>query len=94
MNYNTEIVLNPAYQSSDFEINPLNIGIELDFNLIDFSIEVLVGSNIVIGTNEHIPKILYQPTPPINPSLNDIWVSSTTLIQYQWIGAWVNFNLQ
>jgi len=41
-----------------------------------------------------IPNISYQSTPPTNPNLNDIWVSSVTLIQYQWIGSWVNFNLQ
>lgn len=142
MNYNTEIILNPTDQ---------NIGI--DFGLIDFSIEISVGSNVIfvdqvnsdwnseiglskilnkpyipinvsdlsndrnfitiqdvpIQVNSNwnsnsgyseilnkplIPSISYQSIAPVNPQLNDIWVSSTTLIQYQWIGAWVNFSLQ
>jgi hypothetical protein len=41
-----------------------------------------------------VNSTLYQSTAPENPQLNDIWVSSVTLIQYQWIGVWVNFNLQ
>ena len=111
MNYSTEIILNPIYQNSDFDINPVNVDIGIDFGLIDFSIEIIVGSNINMieqvnsdwnsnsGKSEIlnkplIPSILYQSTPPINPSLNDIWVSTITLIQYQWIGAWVNLNLQ
>ena len=40
MNYSTEIVLNPIYQNSDFEINPINLDVGLDLNLIDFSIDV------------------------------------------------------
>jgi hypothetical protein len=41
-----------------------------------------------------VPVISYQASAPTNPQLNDIWISSVTLIQYQWIGAWVNFNIQ
>ena len=144
MNYNTEIILNPVYQNNNF-----NIG-----GAIDFSIEILLGSNIVIGGGSGggghvikyngvnlptksileflgnvnvvdganstevsiplqvnsdwnattglakihnkplIPNISYQSTPPTSPNLNDLWVSTVTLIQYQWIGSWVNFNLQ
>ena len=153
MNYNTEIILNPIYQNSDFDINPVNLDIGIDFGLIDFSIEISVGSNVIfvdqvnsdwnseiglskilnkpyipinvsdlyndsnfitiqdvpIQVNSNwnsnsgyseilnkplIPSISYQSIAPVNPQLNDIWVSSTTLIQYQWIGAWVNFNIQ
>lgn len=135
MNYSTEIVLNPIYQNSDFDINPINVDIGLDLGLIDFSIEILSGSNIVINgigndikynnvllppksileytgnvevtdtansTLINIPLqiipnsslVTYQSTPPVNPKLNDLWISTVTLIQYQWIGAWVNFNLQ
>jgi len=137
MNYSTEIILNPIYQNSDFDINPINVDIGLDLSLIDFSIEILLGSNITIGGNgtghdikyenailptksileytgnvvvtdtststliniplQTIPNsslITYQATPPLNPKLNDLWVSTVTLIQYQWIGSWVNFNLQ
>ena len=132
MNYSTEIILNPIYQNSDFEVNPINLDIGLDF-----AIDILLGSNIIIGgsTGGHdikyqgsilptksileftgnvnvsdgptstvvnvplqiIPDsslVTYQSTPPINPRLNDIWVSTISLIQYQWIGSWVNFNLQ
>jgi len=137
MNYSTEIILNPIYQNSDFEVNPINLDIGLDLGVIDFAIDILLGSNIIIGgsTGGHdikyqgsilptksileftgnvnvsdgptstvvnvplqiIPDsslVTYQSTPPINPRLNDIWVSTISLIQYQWIGSWVNFNLQ
>lgn len=95
MNYSTEIVLNPIYQNSDFDINPINLDVGLDLNLIDFSIDVLMGSNIIINPiDERLPIVLYQDTAPVNPKTGDIWVSTITLIQYQWIGAWVNLNLQ
>lgn len=29
--------------------------------------------------------------PPINPKMYDLWTSPETLIQYQWLGAWVAF---
>lgn len=29
--------------------------------------------------------------PPANPKLYDLWTSPVTLIQYQWLGAWVAF---
>ena len=30
-------------------------------------------------------------TPPTNPKLYDLWTSSITLNQYQWLGSWVAF---
>jgi hypothetical protein len=63
----------------DFEIQP-----------IDFSIDINFAPYDVISNT-----ISYQETAPTNPRLNDLWTSTITLIQYQWIGnAWVNFNLQ
>ena len=58
--------------------------------LVDFAIEIDMGSNISFNG----PKVSYQATAPINPETNDVWVSTVTLIQYQWIGSWVNLNLQ
>lgn len=96
MNYNTEIILNPT----DVNVDMVDFSIEISAGQdVIFVNQVNSDWNSTDGLSEIlnkpiVPVISYLEVAPSNPKLNDIWVSSVTLIQYQWIGAWVNLNLQ
>ena len=101
MNYNTAngfVPLNNNSVTVDFPTVDFAIDVfpGSDINIVE---QVNADWESTEGVSEiknkpHIPSVLYQPIAPSSPSNGDVWISSATLIQYQWEGAWISFNLQ